>query len=97
MLTLGLLGCAKPSPVYVKSEPCRVPNYPAPVSGGRAEVCIVNGEEWVCLDGPTATKIGNYILQVDRYHDSIKACPHVVEVDLKAYTEIGNFLDKDSK
>ena len=89
LLMTVCVSCAKPSPVYVKQEPCRVAPYPDKLEDGVAFVCEVNGKKFLCLDGPTAVSIGKYIEQTDRYHDSLAACPAVEEVrDYK----IGNFL-----
>jgi hypothetical protein len=47
-----------------------------------AGVCVAGGTEYVCLSGPSAYALGNYIEQVGRYHDDVKSCPYVEELRL---------------
>lgn len=91
LLLMGLINCGRPYPVYVPTKPedCTIPMFP-PKPIVMASICTVEGAEFVCLDGPSASALGNYILRVDRFHEDVKGCPSIKE------SEIPNFLSEQA-
>lgn len=60
-------------------------------------MCTVGDADYVCLSGPSAYALGDYIEAVNRYHSDVLSCPYVKEIiipttDLSGAVEAGKEL-----